>query len=103
MDYFQWAENNLDVSTPHDLQYRGVQLIAIRQAQAAGSRFGPFDVRSGPHPEAPAKAEGTQSDFLMHRSASSAVLAGSVFLDFHLFALVPSILCLNFCFCSGLI
>ena len=26
MEYFQWAENNLDVRTPHELQDRGVQV-----------------------------------------------------------------------------
>jgi hypothetical protein len=26
MDYFQWAEDNLDVRTPHELQDRGVQV-----------------------------------------------------------------------------
>jgi hypothetical protein len=26
MQYFQWAENNLNVQTPHELQDRGVQV-----------------------------------------------------------------------------
>ena len=26
MEYFEWAQNNLDVETPHELQNRGVQV-----------------------------------------------------------------------------